>query len=360
MQKGLNRGKTGLVPRTPTLASESYLDFLQTFRGKVAFAKGAEKKEIYNGYVTDRLNGRKVEDLELDEIVSTINELPHARVWQRFMRTHQEMFWRKTREAFTAHETEILAGLAESDMKGPGRLVADPDFIPPDYTRREIHLQPGGYTDDPIGGIVHHYGTKVFYSGMNDRNELHNEIADGVQLPDDGVVKRVIDLGCSLGQATFQLKRRFPDAEVWGLDVGLPMVRYAHQCGVEYGIDVNFIQALAEDTGFPDDHFDVVLLYILFHEVPADKAQEILAETFRIMRPGGRVTILEFPTGGKVLAPLQQFIVDYDSRNNCEPYSPGLVYSDFHGVIEAAGFVIEPAAANSNGFLQTLSAVKPA
>ena len=355
----MDRGKIGIMPRTRTLADESYLDFVQTFRGKVAFARGQNFNEVKNSYVAKRLDGRNPQDAELSEIVSIINELPYARVWQRFMRTHQEMFWRRTRESFEPAKDELLDRLRQSDAKGPGKLIYDPAFAPPEYTRREIHLQPGGYTDDPIGGIIHHYGTKVFYSGQNDQNQLHEEIAQALVIPDDGKIDRVIDVGCSLGQATIGLKKRFPSAEVWGLDVGLPMVRYAHQQAVEQNVEVNFIQSLAEKTDFPDNHFDAILLYILFHEVPFKKTREIMAEMNRITRPGGKITIFEFPNADENITASTRFIIDYDSRNNCEPYSPDLVYGDFHGAIADAGLVIAPGPANSNAFLQTLVATKP-
>lgn len=359
MTGSVDRGKTGRMPRTPRLADESYLDFVQTFRRTVAFAKRPEAHEVQERYLADRLNGREASELDLPEIKSTLNKLPYTRVWQRFMRSHQEMFWRRARETFALITDEHLKELDTYDKRGPGKLVYDPSFVPPDYTRREIHLQPGGYTDDVIGGIVHHYGTKVFYSGRNDQNELHEEIAASTLLPDDGEVGRVLDVGCSLGQATLGLKAKFPQAEVWGLDVSLPMVRYAHKLAVDEGTDVNFVQTLAENSGFPDNHFDVVLSYILFHEVPFEKTKLIMHELFRIVRPGGRITILEFPNADENLSASRRFIIDYDSRNNCEPYSPGLVYSDFHGAIRDAGFEISPGPENSNTFLQSLSVTKP-
>lgn len=355
----MKRGSLGLLPRTPQLSDESYLDFVQSFRQKVAFGKPGQAAPIASEHLKERFQGKSPDDLELSDVVSCINEIPYARLWQRIMRTHQEMFWRRTRRSFARHTDELLEDLEKSDQEGPGKLVFDPDFTPPDYTRREIHLQPGGYTDDPIGGIVHHYGTKVFYSGRNDQNELHEEIANSVVSPEDGVVKRVIDVGCSLGQATMGLKKKFPDAEVWGLDVSLPMVRYAHQMANKQGLDVNYIQALAEETTFPDNHFDLALIYILFHEVPFAKTRLILKEVYRIMRPGGTVNILEFPNANKGLTPWARFVIDFDSRNNCEPYSPDLVYNDLHGVIRDTGFEIGPAEKNTNPFLQTFTLTKP-
>ncbi len=83
------------------------------------------------------------------------------------------------------------------------------------------------------------------------------------------------------------LKERFPDAEVWGIDVGGPMVRYAHHRSVGLGLDINFAQRLAEDTHFPDNYFDLVVANLVFHEVAAFATKKIYPEIYRITRKGG-------------------------------------------------------------------------
>ena len=107
-------------------------------------------------------------------------------------------------------------------------------------------------------------------------------------------MRRILDLGCSCGQTTVALKRRFPDAEVWGIDVGGPMLHYAHMRATELGVDVNFRQALAEATGFPDGYFDMVVSYILLHEVPNVKNTEIMKEISRLLRSGGTYYPVDF------------------------------------------------------------------
>jgi ubiquinone/menaquinone biosynthesis C-methylase UbiE len=103
-----------------------------------------------------------------------------------------------------------------------------------------------------------------------------------------------------------------------------------------------------------------VMAYIMFHEVPVSKMKEILAETYRILRPGGVFSIYEFPNNDKnQVSPAYRFLIDYDSRDNCEPYSPGFVASDFRGILEATGFVVTQGPTVSNDFLQSLIATKP-
>jgi ubiquinone/menaquinone biosynthesis C-methylase UbiE len=354
----LPRGYNGILPRTTKLSDESYLDFVETFRGIAGYGTYPLVAQTGDAAVGEKL-GKTDDKTDIEAIKGVINSLPLPATWQRFMRSHQEMMWRRTRGSFAPFIADLEAAMNEAETLGPGKLIYDPEFHVPDYARREIHLQPGGYTDDPLGGIVFHYGTKVFYAGMNDQDELHAEIVDSLTPPEDGKVDRILDLACSIGQATMVLKDRYPDAEVTGFDVALPLLRYAHWQAVERGIDVNFMQGLSEDTKLDGDSFDMVLAYILFHEIPLDVIKQTVTEMFRILRPGGTFCIYEFPSAGPNMPPSQRWMIDYDSNNNCEPYSPGFVYLDFHKVLADAGFDIKPGPKNSNGFLQTLVATKP-
>lgn len=353
------RGQIGVLPRPTELADESYLDFVQSFRKvliqdmfPVVAAAGEPK------FAAWKEENNKTED-DLDDIKTVFRKLPVARTWQRFVRTQQEMMWRRTRESFFRVADQHVSELEAASDQGPAKLDADPAFKTPAWARQEIHLQPGGYTDDPIGGLVFHYGTRVFYEGFNDQDEMHIELAELMTAPADGEVKRVLDIGCSIGQCSIALKKIYPDAEVVGLDVALPLLRYAKKRANDAGQEITFKHGLAEDTDYPDNHFDAVLSYILFHETPAENFPAILKEMHRILRPGGTFSIFEFPNNyGENLAPSYRFLIDYDSKNNCEPYSIGFVYSNFKGMLEEAGFTLEDGPKSSNAFLQSIVARK--
>jgi len=322
----MDRGSIGVLPRPSTLADESYLEFVTSFR-KFAIQRGfpimatngeAElNRAIEAGEVERPANDGEV---PLDEVKSVFRQVPFTPTWQRFVRSQQEMMWRGTRNSLLRRGDALLEQMEAAEKSNPDNIHYDPTFEPPEYTRCEIHCQPGGYTDDPIGGPVFHYGTKIFYEGFNDQDELHIELAEKATKPADGSVANVLDIGCSIGQATTVLKDLYPEAEVWGLDVGLPLIRYAHMRATERGKDVHFKQALAEDSGFEDDQFDMVLSYILFHEVPVEKMKEIIAETFRVLRPGGVFSIYEFPNNNDAVkvSDGHRFMIDNDSRDNCE------------------------------------------
>lgn len=353
----MRRGTRGVLPRAASLSDESYLDFVQSFRRKAVAEMYPLLEQVGNPWVEAQLPAPAA-SASMHALRETLNGLPVVRTWQRFMRSHQEMMWRRTRDSIVAEAPRWLDAMLRAETQSPGSLRFDPNFEVPEYARAEVHLQPGGYADDPLGGPVFHYGTHTFYQGDNEQDQLHREMAALVTPPADGHVSRVLDLACSIGQATFALKERFPQAEVWGLDVSSPLLRYAHWLGVERRADVHFVQGLAEAQPFPDAHFDVVMAYILFHEIPWRIAERVVPEVARVLRPGGTFCIYEFPNAGNGLTHVSRFLIDYDSRDNCEPYSPQFVYADFRGLLEDCSFDVREGPRLSNGFLQSLVAVK--
>ena len=357
----MSRGHIGLLPRPTKLADESYLEYVQSFRKMIIqdmfpiVAAGGEQR--YAEWKAENKPNANVD--ELDDIKREFRRDPITLTWQRFLRSQQEMMWRQTRQSFVRDAEGEIAKIEDAVTKGPGKLIFNSDFEVPNYTRQEIHLQPGGYTDDPLAGVVFHYGTMVFYEGTNDQDELHQELAELTAKP-EGKCERILDIACSIGQATTALKILNPDAEVTGLDVSLPLLKYAHHRAVERDIDVTFQQALAEDMPYEDGHFDAVMSYLLYHEVAEEKIEEIVKEVYRVLRPGGVFSIFDFPNNhGQTLAPSYRFLIDFDSKNNCEPYSVGFVHCDFFGILRRAGFEVSDGAKTSNTFLQSITATKP-
>jgi SAM-dependent methyltransferase len=194
---------------------------------------------------------------------------------------------------FRRNAPRMLAEMDAADIAGPGRLELDPTLAIPEYAKHEIHQQPGGYVGNAFAGHIYHYATNMFYRGTNNQDERHLGYAAGCPLPRDDQVRRILDLGCGIGQLTVAMKERPPAAEVIGLDLAAPMLRYGHMRVSELGSDVTFTQRLAEDTHYPDGHFDVVISYIMFHEVTADASRKIIAEAFRVLRSGGQVLRVE-------------------------------------------------------------------
>jgi len=332
----MNRGTIGLLPRTPTLEDESYLAFMESLRNHNIRAMFPNIMGFADAADAD--------------------SRPYTRLWKRLMRSQQQQTWQKIQDSYAQRRAHYEAELDAAERSRPDRLHYDPNFEVPKYATLDIHLQPGGYCGDSLAGYVFHHGTKVFYQGDNDQDQLHRQVVELIATPEDGTVQRVLDLGCSIGQCTTALKQRFPDAEVCGLDVGLPLLRYAHKRATDLGIDVHFRQGLAEDTQLPSGQYDVILAYILFHEVPERLFSQILAEVHRLLRPGGRFTVVDAPNNRNLPA-ANRLWLKFDALYNCEPYSPAFVASDFRQLMTDAGLRVTHAGPTPT-FLHCTTAVK--
>ncbi len=352
----MNRGMTGLLPRTPTLEDESYLAYFETVRN---FAIGTlfpvAARQIEGACANNGSAGHGT-TMPTSALRKTTDALPLVGTWKRIMRSQQQATWHKIRDSLYANQAQYEQQLDDSERQRPNRLHFSADFQVPAYAALPIHLQPGGYVGDSLAGFVFHFGTKVFYQGANDQDELHRDVVRMTAEPDDRRVRRILDLGCSIGQCTTALKQRWPDAEVTGLDVALPMLRYGHKRATDLGVDVHFTQGLAEDSGLPDGKYDVILAYILFHEVPSKLFRPIVREVKRLLRPGGTFTIVDAPNGTQFPAPNRVWM-DFDAQFNCEPYSPAFVATDFQALLADEGLQVT-GYGPTGGFLMRTASVK--
>ena len=99
---------------------------------------------------------------------------------------------------------------------------------------------------------------------------------------------------------------------------------------------------LAEDSKFPDNHFDIVTSYILHHEVPAAISKKIARETFRILRPGGHYFPIDFYTGSKPRKDSYTKLSEWrDHRWNNEVWRLEYAGLDFAKALRNAGFAVD-------------------
>ena len=294
------RGADGRLVRLATLDLESQQDFTLALRllhsKQIRAASTTAFERVLEAEGIDPTT-----PLTVEQVRALIEKDPAINIAQKTWLANQQITWKTLQDHFHGNYDYYMTELEAGDKAGPGALVMSPKMEIPDYLRHEIHIQPGGYVADPFGGYVYHYGTNSFYisvMGHNEQDQIHKAVVGRLPLPPDGKVKRILDMGCGIGQYTVALKERFPDAEVWGIDVGGPMVRYAHMRASKLGNGANFAQKIAEDTGFPDGHFDIVTSYIMHHEVRAQKTLEIIDEAKRVTRAGGIYYPIDFNSGG--------------------------------------------------------------
>ena len=125
---------------------------------------------------------------------------------------------------------------------------------------------------------------------------------------------RMLDVGTGTGAMAFALKQRRPAGEVHGIDPGERMLDVARTNGVRLGHVVHFRPGWAQDLPFANEQFDAVTFAHVLRHIPVAQHPAVLAEARRVLRPGGRVLIVDtVPARWAVaLAPRPAYPVDLD------------------------------------------------
>ena len=151
--------------------------------------------------------------------------------------------------------------------------------------------------------------------------------------------RRILDIGCGAGFTTLPWKEIYPDAEVYGIDIGAPMVRYAHARAESFGVPVHFSQQDAGAMDFEDGTFDVICSLLVTHEMPAPHIRAMLRECHRVLASGG----IMIHDGGypPLTNPIDVIMSNWFNENANEPFAVGLRRFDLDKEIPAAGFPAE-------------------
>ena len=162
---------------------------------------------------------------------------------------------------------------------------------------------PGGYhtefaADDVANGAV--YDSAVYIYAMGRMGPLNSDIGDTTiawikEKHPEFKPRRILDMGCTVGHSTLSYCDAWSDAEIFGIDVGAPVLRYAHARAESMGKSVHFSQQNAEATDFEDGCFDLIVSHILVHETSNSAIRRIMRECNRLLTPGGLVVHAETP-----------------------------------------------------------------
>jgi demethylmenaquinone methyltransferase/2-methoxy-6-polyprenyl-1,4-benzoquinol methylase len=114
--------------------------------------------------------------------------------------------------------------------------------------------------------------------------------------------ERVLDVAGGTADLSSAFARRVgADGEVWLTDINNAMLMRGRDRLLDAGIVCRIAQCDAEKLPFPDNHFDIVsVAFGLRNMTHKDQA---LAEMRRVLRPNGRLLVLEFSKVWQPLAP---------------------------------------------------------
>jgi len=262
-----------------------------------------------------------------------------------FGRVAQEILWDTVGESIERQLPELIEK-ARPSKTAKGSLTLHPEMPMPKYIESvDIHVMPGNFQtelcpDDVYQGALYDRG--VYYFGYGSAGPEVDSLGVAMssyvkkQFP-DLKPKRILDVGCGIGFSTLPWKAMYPDAEVYGIDVGAPMLRYAHARAESLGKPIHFSQQNAVDTDFEDGFFDIVTSCLVTHECPVSVNKAAFREAHRILAKGGMLIV---DGGGRdKAAPERELFSNWFTNNVNEPFASGLSRVTFPDVFVDCGFL---------------------
>lgn len=261
-------------------------------------------------------------------------------------RIAQELIWESVIGSMERQMPALQDAAKTLSAKSLARLETSQEFDVPRYISAiDIHCMPGGYAseadgDDIAAGALYDRGVYLYamgYMGPNN-DDMGRSVCNYVTRSLKGFApKSILDMGCTVGHSTVPYKELFPTADVTGIDVGGPCVRYAHARAEALGHSVNFLQRNAEDTGFAAESFDLIVSHILLHETSGQAMPRIIRECHRLLKPGGYMIHADLPPFD-LMDPFTQFILDNETYYNNEPFWGAMRDRDQIAMAIDAGF----------------------
>lgn len=280
------------------------------------------------------------------EIQQIMQQQSYYKWWGVLMRINQEMLWDAVNVNVDRQLPELIER-AKDKGEALGTLTLDPDFKIPAYqTAVDIHCMPGSYhsdytENDVAAGATYDRGVYVYGLGwlgpLND--DMGLSIVKNYLKPEypDFQPKKILDMGCSVGHSTLPYVDAYPESEVFAIDVSAPMLRYARARAEAMGKRVHFSQQNAESTNFAAESFDLIVSHILLHEIPPSAIRKVMRECYRLLAPGGMMIHVEAPQY-KHMDLFSQFIYDWQTVNNNEPFWGAMRDLDLGEVVTSGGF----------------------
>ncbi|BAY92775.1 MULTISPECIES: class I SAM-dependent methyltransferase [unclassified Tolypothrix] len=266
--------------------------------------------------------------------------------------------WRKNYEA-----------LKSSGVKQQMAEVTNPNVVYPDYYQVPFHAYNEGnlcwdaaFETEPATYAMalrvwpkENLTWEVAHARL--RGSFHEVLAKyGPQ-----EVRDILDIGCSVGISTqalhryYQQKQSHPVRTV-GLDLSPYMLTVARKRDVNHEIS-EWIHAQAENTGLPDNSFDLVTLQFVTHELPGYASQAIFAEALRLLRPGGAIALVDNNPKSSVIQNLPPVL--FTLMKSTEPWSDEYYTFNIEATLQSVGFA-QPITVASDPRHRTIVAKKPA
>jgi ubiquinone/menaquinone biosynthesis C-methylase UbiE len=160
-------------------------------------------------------------------------------------------------------------------------------------------MHTGNYVAETKGHTLHrwakYYDKLVGIISLGREKRFRRAAIDLVEI-EAGM--SILDVGCGTGSLTIEARQQMgAEGMVAGLDPSSNMINLARQKAEKTGLEIDFQVGVIEQINYPDKSFDLVLSSLMMHHLPGDLKGDGLQEVYRVLKPGGRLLIVEIDPG---------------------------------------------------------------
>ncbi|KAI8814331.1 S-adenosyl-L-methionine-dependent methyltransferase [Cladochytrium replicatum] len=168
-------------------------------------------------------------------------------------------------------DIEVDIQVAASWSSGPSRRASVKTYTMENDTTQSVRLN------------LQHHLVRQRYDGQNYRGISQEELERGV---------KVLDVGCGSGIWLAEMQRDFPKGEYVGLDI--QRTEWVEAFQELSGNKITLVEGdVLRKLPFDDQTFDYVHMQNMFAAIPAGRWPDVIAELFRIGKPGAFIDLVE-------------------------------------------------------------------
>lgn len=164
---------------------------------------------------------------------------------------------------------------------------------------------------------------------------------------------RIVDLGAGSGELLAQLRARYPEASLVGVELH-PTMLAAARARLE-GVDVTLVEAdLATRVPIEDASADVVVSSLSFHELPYPP--DLLANAARVLKPSGTLVLFDV-----VKQPVEAYMAGREvTRDTLDHFREHCLFTpqDLAWLTTQAGFEVREVLERHGGRFATVIAAR--
>jgi ubiquinone/menaquinone biosynthesis C-methylase UbiE len=286
-----------------------------------------------------------------DPLSKAVNLLINTPPLYKLMKRQARQVLIKTAEKNDIPWRQNYQKLTESGIKNNLNTIINPQITYPDYYQKPFHAyEQGNLCWDAafeVESATYAMALRIWrdekltWQTAQDRmrSSFYKVLSQYTFKP----VKNILDLGCSVGISTQSLHQYYSQLQqdpinTIGLDLSPYMLSVAKWRDVNSTIS-EWKHAKAEDTGFPDNSFDVVTLQFILHELPQFATKQIFQEALRILKPGGCIGILDNNPKSPVIQNLPPVL--FTLMKSTEPWTDEYYLLDVENTLKEIGFAYQ-------------------